>query len=319
LSLEAADALMQRRRAARDAMIQMDEAFFDRLAQGLSLDAERIESLRLERRRETFQRPGMGVGWMMQTGEVGVDVPELARAIDLEASRERSLEGALRRHLAALVPAIETWSSAVMEWEHANLRLQAATSGFGEGQSFDVQEYQRLYREHAEPAQRRLHAAAGVVQRLNQEGLESVAALLPEAEGHRLRRSYRQQAFPEVYNDPTAVETHLGRARDLGDLSSEQRRRLDELAGEYVPAYSGLCDAMIERARLSPGMGRGMDGADWARVQEHQEALARLRFDRSELNGRAVAKLRSILSPQQVARVGPLPDVSVTQGQNWWE
>ena len=46
---------------------------------------------------------------------------------------------------------------------------------------------------------------------------------------------------------------------------------------------------------------------DW---QKREETLAKLRFDRSELNARAASQVKSILTEDQLKRLGGLPTIA---------
>ena len=54
----------------------------------------------------------------------------------------------------------------------------------------------------------------------------------------------------------------------------------------------------------------GGDPEDVEKWQAREEAMEKLRFDRSELNSRGAQKLKGILNSEQLALIGGLPTAS---------
>jgi hypothetical protein len=163
--------------------------------------------------------------------------------------------------------------------------------------------------------QRALAEAGEAVATLNRTTLRAIIALLPSSAAGTLQAEYNRKAFPGVYNDEGCVEQHLERARALTDLSPEQAQQLADAAAAYYPAYSAICDEMV---KSSEGFQRNAWMAsvdedsigDW---QKREEAMAKLRFDRAELNARAASQIKSILSEDQLKRLGGLPSIEETR------
>ncbi len=67
---------------------------------------------------------------------------------------------------------------------------------------------------------------------------------------------------------------------------------------------------MTEFGNAPEGMGfvGGLDPEEWQEYAARQEKLGRLRFDRDELSYRALYGLKAVLSPEQLDRIGPLPE-----------
>ena len=143
---------------------------------------------------------------------------------------------------------------------------------------------------------------------LNRETIDRLVTALDTGKAGLLRRAYAKKAFPSVYNDPASVEDHLTRALSLGDLTSEQRNRLNEIAADYRPAYEQLSQKLIELGGLEPRWGMADEDFDWKAEQQRQQDLATVRFDRDELSARASAQLAAILTEEQVRRIGGLPE-----------
>ena len=87
-----------------------------------------------------------------------------------------------------------------------------------------------------------------------------------------------------------------------------QREGVSDLAVSYRPRYEELSRAMIEAIGPGAVLLIGIDTDALRAWQEHQQKVAKLRFDRNELNASAIARLRELLSPEQIQRIGGLPE-----------
>jgi hypothetical protein len=123
---------------------------------------------------------------------------------------------------------------------------------------------------------------------LNHTTRDAVAAMLDEAKAAALTAAYKRAAWPEVYRDGQSILPALEAALALDDLPTNQRSAVYELMLEHRRDYETLCDRIIEA------------GSDWS-------ARQRFSFERDELSRRAARRLRSLLSDDQVRRIGGLP------------
>jgi DNA mismatch repair ATPase MutL len=107
----------------------------------------------------------------------------------------------------------------------------------------------------------------------------------------------------------------------LGDLTDEQRRIVTDLIAEYRPAYETLCEQMVSHTSTQPNINRafGWEGEEWQKMQEQQEVMEKMRFDRNELNQRAVASLKAALTEDQIKRIGGLPEPDDDEGFGMWK
>jgi hypothetical protein len=144
--------------------------------------------------------------------------------------------------------------------------------------------------------------------RINAETFDRVLAALPDESSRLIQQTYRRSAFPNVYMDREAAEKHITGALELQDLTGDQRSSIIDLRAEYSPAYEDLCQRMLTTSRDSPAPNPGSD--DWQQYQEYQDRMARLRFERRELNSRALLRLHQTLTAEQIEAMGGLPDVS---------
>jgi hypothetical protein len=175
------------------------------------------------------------------------------------------------------------------------------------------------YQQMMQGPQKALSDANAALADLNRATLTNVLAALPPDHANRIRRAYNLRAFPNVYTDPGALEQCLDRARALNDLTDDQARRLSDLAAEYHPAYTSFCDQMVE---ASKGMERDnyfamSDPEQVEQWRKREEAMARLGFDRSELNARTAGRIKDILTEDQLKRIGGLPRVEEEESDNW--
>ncbi len=158
------------------------------------------------------------------------------------------------------------------------------------------------------PLNQRARAGSTAIARLNQRTLERIGAELGSEALATIRLEYDRAAFPSVFTDPTAVHSQLARAVELTDLEPGERTLLVELSLSYRPRYEELSRAMIER--IGPGAVNvvGLTPDDFREWQAHQQSVAKLRFDRNELNASVIERLRALLTADQIRRIGGLPE-----------
>ena len=95
-----------------------------------------------------------------------------------------------------------------------------------------------------------------------------------------------------------------------------QRGGLNEIAGEYRPAYEEMSRQMVELSSSREQGAGGME-VDWQAQERRQAAMSKLRFDRDELSARAANRMRLMLTEAQIAAIGGLPDPP--ERRFWWE
>ncbi|MHC5002026.1 MAG: hypothetical protein ACYTJ0_02785 [Planctomycetota bacterium] len=172
----------------------------------------------------------------------------------------------------------------------------------------ELVELQQRYRDAIGGVNGRIRSAEAAIVDLNRATLEQAVAEAGKDEAWAARRAYERAAFPSVFEDPAAVGSRLASALELDDLAPEQRDRVRELALTYRPRYEELSRAMVDA--IGPGTLQivGLDPDEFSRWQEHQQAVAKLRYDRNELNASAIAVLRAVLGEDQIRRIGGLPE-----------
>src|SRR5690606_34287130 len=137
---------------------------------------------------------------------------------------------------------------------------------------------------------------------LNRDTLTRLTALLPPENADALRQAYNRKAYPEVYRDPRSAQPHLSAALMLSDLADQQLSQIQELALEFRSKYDELTDQLVQLLATNHEPPNFADASfrDWIRERE------RLEFDRNELSDRTIARLSTILTEDQVQRLGGL-------------
>jgi hypothetical protein len=119
-------------------------------------------------------------------------------------------------------------------------------------------------------------------------------------------RGYLAVENPAVYQPADSALRQLDDAIALGDLSIDQRGRLDALRAEYEAAYLSLSEKIVEG---SAGMVAGSDPDGWREYQERAEVVEKIRFERNERTEKARSEARRILGDELASRVrGLVPD-----------
>jgi len=308
------------RQTALEAIIQHDKGFFDDLELAV-LTADQLPSLarvRRARERVTYNR-GDVISWMSDGVQEGViDMARLAHRQRWPEAHRKAADPALAEYESKAVELMKTRYDASLTYMRAQEQwnVEAPAIQKGGGQDFTAR-----YRALLEAPLRAVAEADGKVRELNRATLEQLVQALPSSEAFALRRDYNKRAFPQIYHDPTALETQLDEALRLDDLADEQRRKVTDLIAEYRPGYDALCDQMVQQSSTQPDVNRafGWEGGEWQKVQERQEVVEKMRFDRSELNQRAIATLHATLSEHQIQRIGGLPAASDDERHGMWD
>jgi hypothetical protein len=315
------DELYRVRRRALEAIRAVDAGFFDEVGEVIFLgeESDRLRQVRLMRERETCLR-GESRGWGRLGGsEVTIDIVKLAlrqrfsdetmaRIDPLLATYETDVSTAFRRRYDAAVEA----RRAMDLWSLEATRIKT--------EEVDMVDWGQRFQEMVGDSQAALREADQAIEALNRAAIESMVAALSSDEAWQLRSDYDRRAYPQVFKDPVKAHEKLASAQALEDLTAQQRAQLEDLAAEYGPSYATLCDGMVELSRemQTPWIG-SQDREDWSAFQERQNAMSKLKFDRTELNSRTINRLALVLTETQVKRIGGLPDLTLVKTKQWWE
>lgn len=250
---------------------------------------------------------GFALGSDLST-EAGIDLVSLIRRQRLDAGSRQTLQPILGDYLEQAVPAFRARFRAQLDLQRLSEAWTAQISQAVQDDIAEVVEMQRKYTETMQGPAEAVSATNKTIIALNRETMTRIRSMLPDPEAIRLGRAYDVAAYPSIFNDPGAADEHIDAALALRDLDPAQRQQLAELAIGYRPEYRRISEEM--KGQLTDEM-TYVIGIDQERIlewQARQEQMSRLRFDRNELNARAVNRIRIILNEDQLGRLGPLPE-----------
>ncbi|HEX2839455.1 MAG TPA: Spy/CpxP family protein refolding chaperone [Phycisphaerales bacterium] len=158
--------------------------------------------------------------------------------------------------------------------------------------------------------------ASEKVREVNSRFAKQVAALLPEAPRAQFDRAYKEASFPDVYRTTQAGRA-LTAAEGFGDLTEDQRLAIADLHDSYTAQVEQLRPRLeqatieVEKnfsiANALNGMGPGQRMRGQEGRNNQPDPQRELRQERRELDEKALADLKKILSVEQAARL-PEPD-----------
>jgi hypothetical protein len=275
--------------------------------------AAAAQRIRWARQRAVSNRGGGGGPMMLMAGvtsrEASVDVAEVISGLELPETERAGLDAALLEYERNVTPAMQTRFDKSLEARQAMERMHAARMNDDGSIIIDSDDDEFMQAMHR--ARTLVRESSDAVSAINRDHLARLMSALPPASAERLRVAYNRRAFPSVYADPEAVEPKLRAAARLPDLSSEQRERVQMLLSEYTSSYQGVCDRMTEiEARSGRGISMAgttvmIDGEQLKAMQERQNAMGKLRFERQELNASTLRRLRELLTAEQFEKVAP--------------
>ena len=305
------------RRTLLETIAELDRRFFDdvQLLFADEQSAGRVMRVRQLRARQSFNRPivtrntfGFGRG----DSESRVDAVEFLARQKLSPEALAALEPTLAQYEQQVMPLVRQRYDHAMKLQQTqevwNLRWQEIQKE--EGSAAASATLMAEYQDTIGSAQDSVNEVDDQISRLNSAIMQQAVAALPADNAAVVRDKYHRLAFPTVYLDGAAVKKHLDKSMELDDLSGEQRAALIDLRAEYGPSYDALCDRMLTLTRESPVRTNSFDEEDWAAFTEYHDKLQRLQFERSELNSRALLRLRALLSEAQIESIGGLPEVA---------
>lgn len=137
---------------------------------------------------------------------------------------------------------------------------------------------------------------------LNRATLAALTGKLEPADAAALDEAYKRVAFPGVFDDPALAEHYLLAALSLTDLSPTQASAIEAIMAETVPADREVANRMTEIYAAWADNGQ-RDRTWWTRFQEYNNKLEVLRFDRDEVNAKALRKLGAALTDAQKVQI----------------
>ncbi len=319
---ETAEQLYRLRQQAMQAICDADEAFFNDVEITLVSEAQAQQMMRVRMMRERArcrQGSNMRQWFSPRSAEATVDLMQMIRRLRLSEDTLQKIDSQLYRYEVAVTPLLRKYYESALRvqqaQDHWNIEINRNAE---EGVATSAARYRELFEEPS----KRASEISRELARINRETLEQILEAINSDAAFELRAAYNREAFPTVYNDPVCIDRHLNEARKLSDLTDDQQRMLDELAVEYHPAYRDFCEQMIKIHAETEEyaywyMSMEDDPDQQRRWMERMEAIAKLNFDRSELNARAVSRLKSILTEEQIKRIGGLPELPENTFNMW--
>lgn len=342
----AVDSLYAKRQQAIASILALDQTFFDDLAVtlGEAASADTIQRLRQTRQRDIYSRagsqgggmffggpggqggrrtefrggPGGPGGGMMRafgggSNEAGIDLASIIDSLTLEPTEPAPFQSTVAEYERSSVAVFQKLFESTMRMQQARDRMMAQTTTVDRGGERQVRigdEFRTL----TENEGRALNEARRAATDLNKSTLSTLVSLLPAGQGQQLRRSYNEKAFPGVYRDSASAQPHISAALNLPDLTPQQRSQVQEISMEFSGQYDQLCEQLIALEASMPDFTAGppqggRDGGNWQQIQEQIRNREKIEFERTDLNNKTLARLRSTLSEQQVQQLGGLQPV----------
>ncbi len=311
------------RRQAIEAIRTTDEAFFENVR--TIAESERyplVDRLQRNRLRRVYAGTAGGQYTLGRdnSAEASTDIGNIIFAQKLSEEEMERLDTVLADYELAAIDAFRQRLEAQLDLQELSDTWAAEIQ---EASSMDIAaviELQQRYRETMVEPTARVSRTDEAIIALNRATLGRIDAILGSTEARTIRQKYSRRAFPTVYDDPASVDKHLKAARDIEDLTADQRQQLDELAAEYRPQYAELS---VKMAELIGKMGRanvvGFDTEQFKQWQSKQQKLAKHRYDRNELNARAISRLKTVLTEEQIQRIGGLPEPQEDEGFSFFQ
>ena len=291
-----------------------DEAFFSDLALvlGETAPTEQLDRIRLARQRRLFgQRPSQyAFGFpSTESNESSVDLSALVDDSEIDAVKTDDIDALLQEYEKTITRAFRTRYESSLAAQRRQIEgmaemMRRQREGDTDGAIALSMEYQQMMQDVRKPVEE----ANKAITQLNRDTLQQITAALDDRSARKFRAAYRRKAFPKVYNEPNSGEKYLEAAMKLRKLSDDQRLAIELHRVEYQPVYENLCNQMVEIQSQSSIGGGFSDPGYMQEYMQRQQKLEVIKFDRSELNAKARRRLRQILTPEQLARIGLPPE-----------
>jgi hypothetical protein len=316
---EEVDRLYELRRTAFDAIRALDDRFFEDVRMTILAEddprREEIEHLRVSRDRIVYGRAGaagmvgLGGGREMRFrsfggfGESNEDSIDLIALLEKEGLDDDVAAGGARGYEAELVALLRRRYERSLEYQREMDKVTSAMMA-ERGREGGERAFGRAIAsgDSMRGAREEIDAIGRSIADLNRRSVDALAGGLEEAGAIALKSAYRRRAHPDIFADDGAAEPRLRSALAIEDLSESQRSRVADLLAEHAGPYQELCEKMLA-LRTGDAAG-GEPRRDWARWAERRNEMEKLRFERADLDDKAIRRLRAILTEEQSAKLG---------------
>ncbi len=277
---------IQREFAERTEKLEKD--FFGDLRAILTTDQEasfeRVDRLR---RRE------VGLTRATLSGE-GVDLTDIVSSLTVPADAAQNLAEPIEQYELAMDRALK---------ERADV-FEEAFGGLNRGPTTTIgpEALERM----AEMREKTREAASRV-RDINRQYARLIESQLPEELAAKFAEEVKRRSFSQVYREPHVVKS-LGAAKGFSDLTSDQRRTIEELMASYAREAASINDrwaAAVAEHEASGSTGAMAFGGMVVSMQmgDEPEALRTARTARRELDERTQERLAAALTEAQRERL----------------
>jgi hypothetical protein len=311
-SIERAAAI---RTAVLDGVIAIDTALFRDLAIFVN-DRDAVERTAASRRRtvsidtasQGFQ-PGGGMGTvdLVEVADESLDEPTRTAIGELLGEWSTSHTPMLESRARTLIGIDRDFAITQMAMQ----RSFAMDTQGSEAEGFQIDE--SMF-EAMQAVQGRRGELERSVADANTEWTTRIVTALGSVDGEAgdaFQLGVDRRAWPQCFRDPRSPEGNFDRALGLEDLDGAARVAIEMLRSEWRTEWTKACRKLVAIDQATPGLNpfaADPTAFDPAAMQKAQSDRRRVRFERNEINEKAMRELKSLLTPEQQEIVGELPE-----------
>jgi hypothetical protein len=312
-------------REATERLLALDAEFFANLAAARAADAdpEAVTRLANERQRSVHRdamRGSSGFSPLSMQESQPFDLVTAVAEAGLPDATVAALDAVLVAYDGDMTPLLSSSYArtaaaartvAIEQEKYQKIVEEESDSGAVRtvtGSSADLPEAEAMERQRA--AQREIDAVQAAIRTAQDAAVARALAAAPEGDDRtRLADALDRAAYPQLFRDGRSAGPRFEAALALPDLTPDRRSAIETAFAAWRSEWRRITGAMIEsRRRLATEAGSRGEGADaMPLLVANQEAMQRLRFERSEVNEKGMRALKPLLTPEQAAQVGDLP------------
>lgn len=224
----------------------------------------------------------------------GVDLTEVVGSLNLDTAAKQAIAEPLDQYEIAMDRALKE-------------RAEVYESAFGGMPQGGFMHLGPDAMERVAEVREKTRAAASRVRDVNRQFARLIESQLPPEHAAKFAEEVKRRSFSLVYREPHVVKS-INAAKGFGDLSSDQRRTIEEIAASYARESAVLNDrwasALAEHEETGAG-GSFMMGGMMLSMQfgDEPEALREARAARRQLDERTQERLHGVLTADQRERL----------------
>lgn len=330
------DRMFGLKRSLMGSIDEMDNLFFEDVRMVINDDdrASRVDRARMARQRDVLVKAGGGGGGLFSFGggggggafvslpgmggeaqEESVDLTAVVDGLDLPHKVCAEIDPILIEYEQQVTDVFRTRYEASQradeQMQKNSVRaMQMTEDGRRVEYSADAEGFELM-----EAKRQEANKAADRIVQLNRACLKRLLGSLDSSSAASLQSAYDRAAFPAVFRDSDSMDRQLQAAMSLPDLTPARRRDVQDLWTQYQVDYDACCQKLVEfhRGPDDGGESESLEGHQAIQgLQQRMRELEKLKFERTELNGRTKTSLRALLTEEQAQRVGLTDDESQT-------